>query len=64
MLSLSWLLVGMLLFIIIIIIIIIIIYTIVCFFLVRNKERWYDFMGAGDYVLYHNKEKSFEVGRN
>ena len=26
------------------------------------SDRWEDFMGEGDFVLYHNKEKDFEVG--
>lgn len=25
------------------------------------RERWHDFFGLGDFVLYHNKEKNFEV---
>ncbi|PFX12492.1 von Willebrand factor D and EGF domain-containing protein [Stylophora pistillata] len=25
------------------------------------RERWHDFFGFGDFVLYHNKEKDFEV---
>lgn len=34
------------------------IYASLCFV----RERWADFMGDGDFVLYHNKEKNFEVG--
>lgn len=34
------------------------IYASLCFV----RERWADFMGDGDFVLYHNKEKDFEVG--
>ena len=34
------------------------IYASLCFV----RERWEDFMGHGDFVLYHNKEKNFEVG--
>ena len=34
------------------------IYASLCFV----RERWTDFMGDGDFVLYHNKEKNFEVG--